>query len=61
MMRTVRLWDQTCKRQAVPLLEAEAPFVGTGMEARVARDHGAALCTRVGVIDQVDATVLLFV
>ena len=30
-------------RQAVPLLRAEAPLIGTGMEARVARDSGAAI------------------
>ncbi len=26
------------QRQAVPLLRAEAPYIGTGMEARAARD-----------------------
>ena len=45
------------QRQAVPLLRAEAQFVGTGMEAVVARDSGAAIAARRGgVIDQVDAT-----
>jgi DNA-directed RNA polymerase subunit beta len=45
------------QRQAVPLLQAEAPFVGTGMEERVARDSGAAIVARrSGVVDQVDAT-----
>src|SRR5690606_22925825 len=44
-------------RQAVPLLRAEAPVVGTGMEGTVARDSGAAIAARRGgVIDQVDAT-----
>ncbi len=44
-------------RQAVPLVRAEAPFVGTGMESIVARDSGAAIgARRAGVVDQVDAT-----
>ena len=44
------------QRQAVPLLQAEAPFVGTGIEEVVARDSGAAITAkRAGVIDQVDA------
>ncbi|WBU53739.1 DNA-directed RNA polymerase subunit beta [Paracoccus sp. SCSIO 75233] len=50
------LMGANMQRQAVPLLRAEAPFVGTGMEATVARDSGAAImATRSGVIDQVDA------
>jgi DNA-directed RNA polymerase subunit beta len=45
------------QRQAVPLIRAEAPLVGTGMESVVARDSGAAIAAkRAGVIDQVDAT-----
>src|SRR5690606_27852005 len=45
------------QRQAVPLLRAEAPFVGTGMEPIVARDSGAAIVAkRTGIVDQVDAT-----
>ena len=45
------------QRQAVPLVRAEAPFVGTGMEGVVARDSGAAIAARrTGVVDQVDAT-----
>ncbi|HCQ71670.1 MAG TPA: DNA-directed RNA polymerase subunit beta, partial [Rhodospirillaceae bacterium] len=44
-------------RQAVPLLKSEAPFVGTGMEATVARDSGAAISARrAGTITKVDAT-----
>ncbi|MBO9519621.1 MAG: DNA-directed RNA polymerase subunit beta [Porphyrobacter sp.] len=51
------LMGSNMQRQAVPLLKAEAPFVGTGMEETVARDSGAAIAaTRAGVIDQVDAT-----
>jgi DNA-directed RNA polymerase subunit beta len=51
------LMGSNMQRQAVPLLQAEAPFVGTGMEGTVARDSGAAIAAkRTGVIDQVDAT-----
>ena len=51
------LMGSNMQRQAVPLLRAEAPFVGTGMEPVVARDSGAAIVAkRKGVVDQVDAT-----
>ncbi len=51
------LMGSNMQRQAVPLLRAEAPFVGTGMEPVVARDFGAAIgARRGGVVDQVDAT-----
>ena len=51
------LMGSNMQRQAVPLLTAEAPFVGTGMESVVAKDSGAAIVAkRSGVIDQVDAT-----
>jgi DNA-directed RNA polymerase subunit beta len=51
------LMGSNMQRQAVPLLRAEAPVVGTGMEETVARDSGAAIAARRGgVIDQVDAT-----
>ena len=51
------LMGSNMQRQAVPLVRAEAPFVGTGMEGVVARDLGAAIAARrTGVIDQVDAT-----
>jgi len=51
------LMGSNMQRQAVPLIEAEAPLVGTGMEERVARDSGAAIVARrSGVVDQVDAT-----
>lgn len=50
------LMGSNMQRQAVPLLRAEAPLVGTGMEAVVARDSGAAIMAkRAGIIDQVDA------
>ncbi|MDC9824768.1 DNA-directed RNA polymerase subunit beta [Devosia sp. ZB163] len=51
------LMGSNMQRQAVPLLRAEAPFVGTGMESVVARDSGAAIVAkRKGIVDQVDAT-----
>ena len=51
------LMGSNMQRQAVPLVHAEAPFVGTGMEGVVARDSGAAIAARrTGVVDQVDAT-----
>ena len=51
------LMGSNMQRQAVPLLQAEAPLVGTGMEEVVARDSGAAISARrSGVVDQVDAT-----
>ncbi|MBS0245714.1 MAG: DNA-directed RNA polymerase subunit beta [Proteobacteria bacterium] len=51
------LMGSNMQRQAVPLVRAEAPFVGTGMEGVVARDSGASIAARrAGIIDQVDAT-----
>ena len=51
------LMGSNMQRQAVPLVQAEAPFVGTGMEETVARDSGAAIAAkRSGIVDQVDAT-----
>ncbi len=51
------LMGSNMQRQAVPLVRAEAPFVGTGMEETVARDSGAAVSARrPGIVDQVDAT-----
>ncbi|MDR2067428.1 MAG: DNA-directed RNA polymerase subunit beta, partial [Holosporaceae bacterium] len=50
------LMGANMQRQAVPLLKAEAPLVGTGMEAVVANDSGVAVSARHdGVVDQVDA------
>ena len=50
------LMGSNMQRQAVPLVKAEAPFVGTGMEGTVARDSGAAIgARRTGIVDQVDA------
>jgi DNA-directed RNA polymerase subunit beta len=51
------LMGSNMQKQAVPLLRAEAPLVGTGIEGKVAVDSGAAIqARRAGVIDQVDAT-----
>ncbi len=51
------LMGSNMQRQAVPLVRADAPLVGTGMEAVVARDSGAAIAARrTGQIDQIDAT-----
>ncbi|MEM6387078.1 MAG: DNA-directed RNA polymerase subunit beta, partial [Pseudomonadota bacterium] len=50
------LMGSNMQRQAVPLLQAEAPLVGTGIEGKVAIDSGAAIqAKRAGIIDQVDA------
>ena len=50
------LMGSNMQRQAVPLVRTNAPLVGTGMEAVVARDSGAAIAARrTGVVDQVDA------
>jgi len=50
------LMGSNMQRQAVPLLRAEAPFVGTGMEQVTARDSGAVvICRRNGIVDSVDS------
>ena len=50
------LMGSNMMRQAVPLLQATAPLVGTGIEEVVARDSGASIMAkRQGIIDQVDA------
>ena len=50
------LMGSNMQRQAVPLLRADSPIVGTGMERITARDSGAVvLCKRSGVVDSVDA------
>lgn len=51
------LMGSNMQRQGVPLLKPEAPFVGTGLEARVARDSGAVVVAQEdGVVEQVDGT-----
>ncbi len=50
------LMGANMQRQAIPLLEAEAPYVGTGIEAIAARDSGVVICAKAdGVVDYVDA------
>jgi DNA-directed RNA polymerase subunit beta len=50
------LMGSNMQRQAVPLLRADAPYVGTGMERVTARDSGAVIiCKRAGVVDSVDS------
>nr|NIP19410.1 DNA-directed RNA polymerase subunit beta [Xanthomonadales bacterium]NIX14196.1 DNA-directed RNA polymerase subunit beta [Xanthomonadales bacterium] len=50
------LMGSNMQRQAVPLLKAEKPLVGTGMERAVATDSGVtAVARRGGLVDQVDA------
>ena len=49
------LMGSNMQRQAVPLIRADAPLVGTGMELAVARDFGATIVARRdGVVDQID-------
>jgi DNA-directed RNA polymerase subunit beta len=57
------LMGSNMQRQAVPLLRTEAPLVGTGLEAKVARDSGAVLTAkRGGVVESVfaDAVVVKY-
>ncbi|MGH9341539.1 MAG: DNA-directed RNA polymerase subunit beta [Acidobacteriota bacterium] len=50
------LMGSNMQRQGVPLVHAEAPFVGTGMEYISARDSGSVLlCRKDGIVDSVDA------
>lgn len=49
------LMGSNMQRQAVPLLKPDAPIVGTGLEARSARDSGAVvIATEDGFVDYVD-------
>src|SRR3954466_6982846 len=50
------LMGSNMQRQAVPLLRARAPYVGTGMEYITARDSGACIVARrSGTVDYVDS------
>ena len=50
------LMGANMQRQAIPLLEAEAPYVGTGIEAIAARDSGVVICAKAdGIVDYADA------
>jgi len=54
------LMGSNMQRQAVPLLKAEAPFVGTGMERKVAVDSGAVITSKVkGTVTVVDANKII--
>jgi DNA-directed RNA polymerase subunit beta len=51
------LMGSNMQRQAVSLIQSDAPLVGTGMEAVVARDSGAVVVARRdGVVEQIDGT-----
>jgi len=51
------LMGSNMQRQAVPLLNTEAPIVGTGMEGVAARDSGVMITARrTGVVESVDAS-----
>ncbi|HEX7003328.1 MAG TPA: DNA-directed RNA polymerase subunit beta [Trueperaceae bacterium] len=51
------LMGSNMQSQAVPLLKAEAPYVGTGVEERVSRDSGTVvMATEAGTVTYVDAT-----
>jgi DNA-directed RNA polymerase subunit beta len=51
------LMGSNMQRQAVPLLQTEAPIVGTGMEKIAARDSGVVIAAkRAGVVERVDAS-----
>jgi DNA-directed RNA polymerase subunit beta len=50
------LMGSNMQRQSVPLLRAEAPYIGTGMEKTTAQDSGAVVVARRdGVVDYVDS------
>ncbi|MFL2136775.1 DNA-directed RNA polymerase subunit beta [Ruoffia sp. FAM 24228] len=50
------LMGANMQRQAVPLINPKAPYIGTGMEYQAAHDSGAALlCKRPGTVTYVDA------
>ncbi|HLK26768.1 MAG TPA: DNA-directed RNA polymerase subunit beta, partial [Caulobacteraceae bacterium] len=51
------LMGSNMQRQAVPLIQTDAPLVGTGMESVVARDSGAVVAARrPGIVEQIDGT-----
>ena len=54
------LMGSNMQRQAIPLLSAEAPLVGTGVEAIAAKDSGAVvICKADGVVDYVDGNKII--
>ena len=51
------LMGSNMQKQAVPLIQSDAPLVGTGMESVVAVDSGAVVVARrTGVVEQIDGT-----
>lgn len=51
------LMGSNMQRQAVPLLQSEAPLVGTGIEQAVARDSGSMVIAKTaGVVESVDSS-----
>jgi DNA-directed RNA polymerase subunit beta len=51
------LMGANMQRQAVPLIRSHAPYVGTGMEGRLARDSGVCIVAkREGIVESVDAS-----
>ena len=56
---TRALMGANMQRQAIPLLKPEAPFVGTGIEYKAAKDSGVAVCSLTdGVVQYVDANTI---
>ena len=54
------LMGANMQRQAIPLLQAEAPLVGTGVEAIAAKDSGAVVIANAdGIVDYVDANKII--
>ncbi|MEI3529730.1 MAG: DNA-directed RNA polymerase subunit beta [Bacilli bacterium] len=54
------LMGSNMQRQAIPLLRAEAPLVGTGVEAIAAKDSGAVvICKADGIVDYVDGNKII--
>ena len=57
---TRALMGANMQRQSVPLLKAEAPLVGTGVEYIAARDSGAAIVAKAdGIVEYVDAKTIV--
>ncbi|NTW05934.1 MAG: DNA-directed RNA polymerase subunit beta, partial [Peptococcaceae bacterium] len=54
------LMGANMQRQAVPLLKAEAPLVGTGIERKAAKDSGVVIIAREsGIVERVASTEIL--
>lgn len=54
------LMGSNMQRQAVPLIFTQAPLIGTGMEAKIARDsHAVVVAKRGGVVEEVDSSKII--